>query len=322
MGWGESVVEWLSRDLQQAFPGLTGFSAFNLWRMRQLYMVHSSPEFLAQLVPVMQKARSARETKRIPAQLVPELLATIPWGHHVELLKKVKDHKARLFYLHGAAKLGWSRNVLLNQIKARAFERSLAEGKTHNFPAVLPEYLAEQAKEALKSSYNLEFLGIDTLIPIGGDEEVTVYRAGPGFWIGDSALLAETTRSITVSAAVESRVFRVPINAVRRALAEHPEDWICFFRLNHANAILAVSILAEVLSLPPRARFARMLLRQAGPDGSVQATQEDLGRLAGMSRAAFRRALSALIEAGALRTHYGGVQIVDRTALQRAAEER
>ncbi|MCB1311178.1 MAG: Crp/Fnr family transcriptional regulator [Sedimentitalea sp.] len=163
---------------------------------------------------------------------------------------------------------------------------------------------------------------LDISIPIGGDEEVTVYRAGPGFWIGDSALLAETTRSITVSAAVESRVFRVPINAVRRALAEHPEDWICFFRLNHANAILAVSILAEVLSLPPRARFARMLLRQAGPDGSVQATQEDLGRLAGMSRAAFRRALSALIEAGALRTHYGGVQIVDRTALQRAAEER
>lgn len=33
LGWGESVVELLSRDLQQAFPGLTGFSAFNLWRI-------------------------------------------------------------------------------------------------------------------------------------------------------------------------------------------------------------------------------------------------------------------------------------------------
>jgi predicted nuclease of restriction endonuclease-like (RecB) superfamily len=160
LGWGQSVVEMLSRDLQKAFPGLTGFSAFNLWRMRQLYIVHSSPEFLAQLVPVTQKGSSAREPKQILAQLVPELLATIPWGHHVELLKKVKDHKARLHYLRAAAKLGWSRNVLLNQIKARAYERSLAEGKTHNFPAVLPEYLAEQAEEALKSSYNLEFLGI------------------------------------------------------------------------------------------------------------------------------------------------------------------
>ena len=51
--------------------------------------------------------------------------------------------------------------MLLNQIKAEAFERSLSEGKTHNFPAVLPECLAEQAEEALKSTYNLEFLGIN-----------------------------------------------------------------------------------------------------------------------------------------------------------------
>jgi predicted nuclease of restriction endonuclease-like (RecB) superfamily len=49
--------------------------------------------------------------------------------------------------------------VLLNQIKAQAYERSLAEGKSHNFPKALPEHLAEQAEEALKSSYNLEFLG-------------------------------------------------------------------------------------------------------------------------------------------------------------------
>ena len=58
------------------------------------------------------------------------------------------------------ARFGWSRNVLLNQIKAQAYERSLAEGKSHNFPTALPEHLAEQAEEALKSSYNLEFLGI------------------------------------------------------------------------------------------------------------------------------------------------------------------
>jgi predicted nuclease of restriction endonuclease-like (RecB) superfamily len=36
----------------------------------------------------------------------------------------------------------------------------MAEKKTHNFPLALPEHLAEQADEMLKSSYNLEFLGI------------------------------------------------------------------------------------------------------------------------------------------------------------------
>lgn len=59
-----------------------------------------------------------------------------------------------------AQRWSWSRNVLLNQIKAGAWERSHAEGKSHNFPRVLPPALAEQAEEALKSSYNLEFLGI------------------------------------------------------------------------------------------------------------------------------------------------------------------
>lgn len=162
---------------------------------------------------------------------------------------------------------------------------------------------------------------LDVSIPIRGDEQVTIYRARPGFWIGDSALLAGTTRSLTVSAAMDSRVFRVPVGAVRRSLVEYPEDWTCFFRLNHANATLAVRILAEVLSLTPRARFARMVLRLATPDGSVRATQDDLGRMAGMSRAAFRRAFKSLIEAGAVRIEYGGLRIIDRAALQHAAEE-
>ncbi|WP_374300895.1 Crp/Fnr family transcriptional regulator [Paracoccus sp. (in: a-proteobacteria)] len=162
---------------------------------------------------------------------------------------------------------------------------------------------------------------LEVSIPIMGDEEVTIYRARPGFWIGDSALLAGTTRSITVSAASESRIFRIPSGAVHRILAEHPEYWMCFFKLNHANASLAVQILAEVLSLTPRARFARMLLRLAGPDGTVRATQDDLGRMAGMSRAAFRRAFKALIATGAVCTEYGGLRIVDRAALHHAAEE-
>jgi predicted nuclease of restriction endonuclease-like (RecB) superfamily len=88
------------------------------------------------------------------------MLAPIPWGHHVELLKKIKAPAARLWYLKATARLGWSRNVLLNQIKAGAYERAVTEKKTHNFELALPEHLAEQADEMLKSSYNLEFLDI------------------------------------------------------------------------------------------------------------------------------------------------------------------
>jgi predicted nuclease of restriction endonuclease-like (RecB) superfamily len=78
----------------------------------------------------------------------------------VEVLKKVKAAPERLYYLRATAQFGWTRAVLLNQIKAQAYARSLADGKSHNFPLALPEHLAEQAEETLKSSYNLEFLGI------------------------------------------------------------------------------------------------------------------------------------------------------------------
>ena len=89
-----------------------------------------------------------------------QLVAQIPWGHHRLILDKMTDPAARLYYLRATAQLGWSRSVLLNQIKARAYERAVKEKKTHNFTLALPEHFAEQADEMMKSRYNLEFLGI------------------------------------------------------------------------------------------------------------------------------------------------------------------
>ena len=165
LGWGKSVVEQLSLDLRSEFPGMKGFSANNLWLMRQFYSEYSSSAFLEQLVQEMQSQRlespegGVRESVFLE-QLVQEILSPVPWGHLVEIAKKVKVPRERLYYLRATAQLGWTRAVLMNQIKADAHGRSLAEGKAHNFPLALPEHLAEQAEEALKSSYNLEFLGI------------------------------------------------------------------------------------------------------------------------------------------------------------------
>lgn len=158
--WGESVVERLSADLRTAFPDMRGFSPGNLWRMRQFFEVHSDPEFLAQLAREMKTGGRQTNREAILAQLARELLAQVPWWHHVELLAKVKAPTARLFYLRATAQFGWSRAVLLNQIKAQAFERAKSEKKTHNFAVALPEHFAEQADEMLKSRYNLEFLGL------------------------------------------------------------------------------------------------------------------------------------------------------------------
>lgn len=76
------------------------------------------------------------------------------------MLGRFNSPSAHLYYLRAVAQLGWSRSILLNQIKARAYERAVKEKKTHNFDLALPEHFAEQASEMIKSRYNLEFLGI------------------------------------------------------------------------------------------------------------------------------------------------------------------
>lgn len=155
----------------------------------------------------------------------------------------------------------------------------------------------------------------DIGLPVSEDDEVLIHRAGPGFWIGESALLARTTRALSVTAAADCDIFRLPGPAVRAHLAASPGDWPAFFRLSHLNAVLAVATLAEVLTLPPRARLIRAMLRIAGPDGTVPATQDDLARLTGMSRASLHRALAGLIAAGAVRTGYGRLVICDPALL-------
>jgi predicted nuclease of restriction endonuclease-like (RecB) superfamily len=49
-GWGKSVVQKLAGDLQREFPGIQGFSAQNLWYMRQLFLEYSGKPKLQPLV--------------------------------------------------------------------------------------------------------------------------------------------------------------------------------------------------------------------------------------------------------------------------------
>ena len=50
LGWGKSVVENLSKDIQEEFPGIQGFGARNSWNMARFYAEYQSNEFLHPLV--------------------------------------------------------------------------------------------------------------------------------------------------------------------------------------------------------------------------------------------------------------------------------
>lgn len=197
--------------------------------------------------------------------------------------------------------------------------RILAMGRWSTVKRGWPIYSIDDASSGI---VGVEDGLVDIKVPISVDEEVIVHRGGPGFWIGDSGLLAGAPRTVSLVAAADSRLLILPAAKVLKHLDAHPVDWKSFAELNHINGSLAVQSLAEVLALPPTARFARLLARLADAAGFVRATQEELGSMAGMSRAAFRRAFGELLASGAVRQAYGGVQIRDRSAIDAAAVRR
>ncbi len=131
-GWGKSVVERLSGDLRQEFPGVSGFSVQNLWYMRQFYSEYHGEERLQPLV------------------------GEIAWAHNLAIMSKCKDPLEREFYIRMTRKFGWSKNVLIHQIENQSYEKSLL-GQTNFDQALTPE-LRAQAKLAVKDEYTFDFL--------------------------------------------------------------------------------------------------------------------------------------------------------------------
>jgi predicted nuclease of restriction endonuclease-like (RecB) superfamily len=131
-GWGKSVVERLATDLRAEFPGIGGFSASNLWRMKLFVETYAAFEKLALLV---------RE---------------IGWSHNLIILERCKDPLEREFYLRMTRKFGWSKNVLIHQIENQTYEKTLL-GQT-NFDKTLTPEIRAQAKLAVKDEYTFDFL--------------------------------------------------------------------------------------------------------------------------------------------------------------------
>ena len=136
-GWGKSIVEVLSKELQKEFPGIQGFSARNLWRMRNFYLEFSQTSNL------------------------PPLVAEISWTKNIIIMEKCKDSQEREFYIRMAKRFGWTKNILIHHIENRTYEKYLLNQT--NFDETVPEKYRLQAKLAVKDEYNFDFLemGID-----------------------------------------------------------------------------------------------------------------------------------------------------------------
>jgi predicted nuclease of restriction endonuclease-like (RecB) superfamily len=132
--WGRSVVETLARDLQTEFPGRNGFSARNLWNMRDLYLAYRDKPKLQPLV------------------------AEISWAKNLVILGRCKDDLEREFYLRATARFGWTRAVLQHQVDNRSYEKYLSNQTS--FDQTLSSALRAQASLAVKDHYTFDFLNL------------------------------------------------------------------------------------------------------------------------------------------------------------------
>jgi len=131
--WGSGFLKQLSKDLTNEFPEAKGFSERNLKFIRQWYLFYES---------IGEKGK--------------QVVSQIPWGQNIAIIQKCNSIEEGLFYVNNTIKYGWSRSVLLLQMKSNLYNR---EGKAiTNFDEQLPAIESDLAKQILKDPYNFEFL--------------------------------------------------------------------------------------------------------------------------------------------------------------------
>jgi len=128
------VAKRLSVDLREAFPDMKGLSETNLRHMRAFAQAWPEWEVCSQAV------------------------SNLPWGHNLDLVYKLDNRAARLWYAQSAVQDGWSRKVLEHHIATGRYER---EGKAlTNFSRTLPAPESELVQQIVHEDYNFEFLGL------------------------------------------------------------------------------------------------------------------------------------------------------------------
>lgn len=171
--WGAGIVEQVSQDLQNAFPGEKGFSARNLLFMKQWYLFYTAdmPK-LKQSVSLLQISEKQidKKLKQVVSVLpsmnnnddfvknIPLPFILIPWSHHIMLMQKCKSIEEAFFYINKVIEFSWSRETLRENIKDDLFKKQ--HTVLNNFDEHLPPMQSELAKQILKDPYNFDFISL------------------------------------------------------------------------------------------------------------------------------------------------------------------
>lgn len=131
--WGQGTVETLAEYIQARFPGVTGYSARNLWRMSQFF-----------------------ETYRNQPILTP-LVTELSWTHNLLIMSRCKRDEEREFYLRLCFRERWTKRELERQLSGALFERTVLSPAKMSKPLV---ELHPDASSVFKDTYLVEFLNL------------------------------------------------------------------------------------------------------------------------------------------------------------------
>lgn len=128
--WGKSVVQQLANFIQTTEPNTKGFSAQNIWRMKQFYETYQGNEKLA------------------------TLWRELSWSHH-KLIMPCKSAEEKKFYLLFSVNERWTVRELERQINSSYYERvMLGNAKLSTVTRELPQEITN----TFKDTYVLELL--------------------------------------------------------------------------------------------------------------------------------------------------------------------
>src|SRR5688572_14359386 len=123
--WGDKLIPQLAKDLLEEFPDMKGFSRSNLYYIKKWFLFYNSnsaivQQLVGQLPQAGKEGRNeivqqpvASNTKTVQQAVgqigqqavdrLPALFATIPWGHHLQIITKCKKMDEALFYIQQTA---------------------------------------------------------------------------------------------------------------------------------------------------------------------------------------------------------------------------
>lgn len=177
--WGTGAIASISEQLQRELPGLRGFSAANIKKMRIFY---EQWQFIENRSPVANDlnhndkveidVNALIEINRSPLanDLMYDEYLSISFTHHYEILAKTESIQERIFYIHQTYINKWDKYKLRDLLKADLYHH---QGQLpNNFAKTIPASKnAIRAIEMFKDEYLLDFINVEE---IGARDEADV----------------------------------------------------------------------------------------------------------------------------------------------------